>query len=367
MHIGLIIYGSLETVSGGFLYDRLLVEHLQRCGDEVTVISLPWRNYGRHLTDNFSRSLFNQLRHANFDILLQDELNHPSLFWLNGRLRRHVSYPIISIVHHLRSSELRPRWQNSLYGWIERKYLRSVDGFVFNSKTTRESVIQGGWNGTKSHTTHHTPRHVIAYPAGDRLNMQLTANAIHKRALANKPLRLLFVGNWEQRKGLHVLLEALKTLPSSGWQLDVVGNTAVSSTYTNAILRQISQFNGQINQYHSPPDEELTELLIDSHVMVVPSSYEGFGIVYLEGMGAGLPAIGTHNGAAHEIIQHGKTGFLMEVGDTAVLAQRIQQLHQNRQLLAQMSQAAFNHFQTFPSWEQSMAKIRDFLLTVKKA
>ena len=46
MHIALVIYGSLNEVSGGFLYDRKLVEHLQQRGHEVTVISLPWRSYG---------------------------------------------------------------------------------------------------------------------------------------------------------------------------------------------------------------------------------------------------------------------------------------------------------------------------------
>ena len=49
MRIGLIIYGSLDTLTGGYLYDRLLVEHLRRQGDHVDIISLPWRTYGRHL------------------------------------------------------------------------------------------------------------------------------------------------------------------------------------------------------------------------------------------------------------------------------------------------------------------------------
>ncbi len=52
MRLGLVIYGNLETISGGYLYDRKLVEHLERQGDQVEIISLPWRNYARHLGDN---------------------------------------------------------------------------------------------------------------------------------------------------------------------------------------------------------------------------------------------------------------------------------------------------------------------------
>ena len=146
MKIGLIIYGSLETVSGGYLYDRKLVDYLRAQGDTVEIISQPWSAYGWHVGHNFSREMLGRLRDAPFDVLLQDELNHPSLVWLNGHLgklgasRPHISYPIISIVHHLRSSEAHPRGLMPLYRQVERRYLRSVDGFVFNSQTTKREV-----------------------------------------------------------------------------------------------------------------------------------------------------------------------------------------------------------------------------------
>ena len=114
MRIGLVIYGSLETVSGGYIYDRMLIEHLRHQGDQVEIISLPWRDYGRHLIDNLSWSLYRRLRCASFDVLLQDELNHPSLLGLNHWLRNRVRYPILAIVHHLRCNEARSAWQNAV-------------------------------------------------------------------------------------------------------------------------------------------------------------------------------------------------------------------------------------------------------------
>src|SRR5512143_3227650 len=104
MRVGLVIYGSLETLSGGYLYDRQLVEYLRGCGDTVDVISLPRGNYARHLADNLSHNPWRRLQ-SSFDVLLQDELSHPSLLRLNRQLHGRVAYPIISIVHHLRSSE----------------------------------------------------------------------------------------------------------------------------------------------------------------------------------------------------------------------------------------------------------------------
>ncbi len=190
MKLGLVIYGSLDTLSGGYMYDRKLVEYLRAQGDTVEIISLPWRNYAAHLTDNFSFKL-----PANLDILIQDELNHPSLIAANSG--RHP-YPIVSLVHHLRCSELRPKWQNAIYRVVEKKYLQSVDGFIFNSKTTKGVVNSLIGNGKPA---------VVAYPPTDRFGEVISEEEIKTRANQN-PLRVLFLGNIIERKGLHTLLRS---------------------------------------------------------------------------------------------------------------------------------------------------------------
>jgi glycosyltransferase involved in cell wall biosynthesis len=95
--------------------------------------------------------------------------------------------------------------------------------------------------------------------------------------------------------------------------------------------------------------------------LVVPSSYEGFGIVYLEGMGFGLPPIATTAGAAGEIITHGENGFLVPPGDAAALADCIRLLMQDRERLSAMSLAARQRYDRHPSWQASAAKIREFI------
>ncbi len=358
MRIGLVIYGRITTISGGYLYDRKLVDFLRGQGDEVEIVSIPWQGYGRSLLHNFSHTLYERLRRTNFDLLLQDELNHPSLFWLNRRLKRQVLYPIVSIVHHLRCSEQRPAWLNRVYRAVERPYLNSVDGFVFNSQTTRRVVETLA--GERPYT--------VATPAGNQFNPQIDDETILARAHEPGPLRIVFVGNLIPRKGLHTLLAALARLPREMWRLDVVGNTAVSPTYTQSIQQQINTIAGKTASIHTPitlhgvlPDEELAQLLARSQVLVVPSSYEGFGIVYLEGMGFGLPAIAGSGGAAHEIVSKGVDGFLVDDGETAVLSQHIRTLHQNRDQLAAMSLAARQRYLTHPTWEQSMARVHKFL------
>jgi glycosyltransferase involved in cell wall biosynthesis len=354
MRVGLVIYGSLETISGGYIYDRMLVEHLRRQEEQVEIISLPWRNYGRHLADNFSWTLCRRLRQVSLDVLLQDELNHPSLFWLNRWLRSRVGCPILAIVHHLRSSEARPAWQNRVYRWVERRYLSTVDGFIFNSRTT-EAAVEAVL-GTRRPG-------IVAYPGGDRLCLDLTPDQITSRALGSEPFRILFVASLIPRKGLHTLLDALSRLSRDSWRLDVVGSLKVDPAYVRAIRRLIAE-KGVVNQVTlsgSLPDAELTTCLAGSQLLCVPSSYEGFGIVYLEGMGAGMPAIASNAGAAREIITHGRDGFLVPSGDATALAHHIRTLIEDRERLVQMSLAAHQRHLEHPTWTESAERIRQFL------
>lgn len=356
MRIGLIIYGDLQNVSGGYIYDRMLVEHLRRNGDHVEVISLPWRGYPRHLGDNFSRALRRRLSRASLNVLLEDELNHPSLFWVNRWLRDRISYPIVSLVHHLRCSEHRPAWQNRLYQCIERLYLVSVNGFVFNSKTTA-SVVMGIIRSKRPA--------VVAYPGGDRLNSKMKPDQVLKRARQPTPLHIIFVGNVIPRKGLDVLISGLGRLPRDTWQLEVIGSLTADQAYAHSIRSQIAR-NGltdRIRLSGSLPDGELASRLAQSHVLAVPSSYEGFGMVYIEAMGFGLPVIASNVGAVPELITPGRDGFLIRPGDTAGLAQCIHTLHRDREHLAQVSLAALQRYREHPTWTESSERIREFLRT----
>lgn len=354
MRVGLVIYGNLDIVTGGFLYDRMLVNHLRARGDEVEVFARPWRHYASHLADNGSLVWGRSLADARVDVLLQDELNHPSLVLSNRRLKARTTYPIVSIVHHLRCCELRPAWQNRLYRMVERSYLSTVDGFVFNSRTTR-SVVES-LVGTDRPS-------VVAYPAGDRVAPKIGATEVRSRAKSPGPLRVLFVGALIPRKQLHTLVEALALLPAGTVHLDVVGSLSTDPAYAARIEREIGRHHLEQNVtlWGSLAAAELEKRYARCQLLVVPSSYEGFGIVYLEAMGFGLPGVATTAGAAHEIITSGLNGFLVDTGDAAALSQTMLRLSTDRDLLAEMGVAALKRYADHPTWEQSCAKIADFL------
>ena len=346
MKIGLVIYGSLETLSGGYLYDRRMVSGLRDLGETVEVISLPWRNYAAHLSDNLQCRL-----PAGFDLLIQDELNHPSLLAAN---RQAHPYPVISLVHHLRTSENHPSVLRWFYQLVERRYLLSVDGFIFNSNTTRqvvESCIRNSKPG------------IVAYPPTDRFGHGLAEDEIVRRAASSGPLRVLFLGNVIPRKGLHTLIEAIG-LCVSPIRIDIVGSLDFDPVYARRMQHYADRISPKhVIKFHGGVwDEDLVSMLEQAHVLAVPSEYEGFGIVYLEGMAFGLPAIGTTAGAASELIQDGETGFLIETGNAQMLAERLGLLAADPSMLCEMSVKAKQRYLLQPAWQDTVSDIHRFLL-----
>jgi glycosyltransferase involved in cell wall biosynthesis len=349
MHVGFVVYGDLETTTGGFLYDRKLVAHLRDEGHAVTVVSLPWHGYPRALADNLDPRLRRRLQ--GFDLLLEDELCHPSLVGHDAA----IDAPVVAVVHHLRTSEQWPAWRKRLYRAVERRYLERLDGAVYVSEATRRDAERLAGSRPS----------IVARPAGDRFQTDLTDDAIASRA-DRDPFRVVFVGSLVPRKGLHVLLDGLARV-SGEWRLSVVG-PAADAEYVRRVREQASRlgiadavrFEGQL------PDATLTERLVESHLLAVPSTYEGYGIVYLEGMGFGLPPLATTAGGATELVTHGEDGFLVPPGDHESIAKAVETVSTDRERLREMALAARRRYERHPGWDESMAKIRRFLHTVAR-
>ncbi|PSP81077.1 glycosyltransferase family 1 protein [Halobacteriales archaeon QS_1_68_20] len=351
MHVGFVVYGDLSNVSGGFLYDRELVEGLRQRGEWVDVVSLPWRTYGRHLTDNFSDAVRRRLDGPH-DVLLQDELCHPSLV----RVNRSLDVPVVALAHSLRSEEPRAPPQRWLYSWIERRYLGGIDGAVCNSRATREAVETMADVST-----------TIAYPGRGHRDPGVTTDEIERRA-HDGPLRVAFLGNVVPRKGLHALVDGLAGLDSDRWHLTVVGSLDAAPRYASRLGRRLEERDlaDSVTLTGHLSDDELAARLRDQHVLAVPSLYEAFGIVYLEGMGFGLPALATTAGGADELVRDGENGFLVPPEEPLAIARTIAPLVDDRDRLAELGVTARETYEAHQTWDETVEQVRTFLRDVRE-
>jgi len=354
MHVGLLIYGDINSQSGGYLYDRQLVSFLQRQGDRVDILSLPQKSYARDL---LSRGIPDAICCDPLDILIQDELVYPRVFKLNSALKSRLNCPIVSLVHLLDSSRPQPWPRRLLARWAEGRYFSSVDGLIFNSCYTRQKVgeLLAG----------DLPPQTIAVPAADHLLPPASERLADSPADKSPALKILYAGNVIRQKGLHVLLQALEKIDRGCFRLTIAGRLDMEPDYVKQLrglitrrhLRQSIEFTGPLNS------NALTARYLQNDLLVLPSVHEAYGIVYIEAQGFGLPVIGTRVGGAAEIIQHGSNGYLIEPGDSNALRDMLILLNHDRDLLKRMSSNARNYYRQHPTWDASCGKIRDFLIT----
>jgi glycosyltransferase involved in cell wall biosynthesis len=176
-------------------------------------------------------------------------------------------------------------------------------------------------------------------------------------------LKILVVGNVIRRKGLHVLIKALRQIPVEDFQVTVAGRLDMEPAYVKQMLKLIGagQLQDRVILKGPVQGSSLADLYRQHHLMVLPSSYESYGIVYVEAQQFGLPVIGTTAGAAGEIISHGDNGYQIPPEDNNALAELVQILHHDRELLLTVSLNALAAYDRHPQWKESCEIIRQYL------
>ncbi|MGH2605294.1 MAG: glycosyltransferase family 4 protein, partial [Anaerolineales bacterium] len=177
------------------------------------------------------------------------------------------------------------------------------------------------------------------------------------------PLRILFLGNLIPRKGLLELIEALARLTPSSWRLVVAGDPASDPRYAERVRRTARRLgvDGRIRFAGALAPARVAAELRRAQVLAVPSSHEGFGIAYLEGMAHGLPAVAAAHGGAGDLVRNGYNGYLVDPGNVPALADRLAQLAGDRARLARMGRAARRTFLGRPTWRSARRRWVRFL------
>jgi len=357
MHIGLLIYGDINTLSGGYLYDRKLVDYLRSQGDIVEIISLPVKSYsGSLLSTEIPEAIriSNEGKNNKFDVLVQDELVHPSCLGINKKIKNLLGCPIVSLVHLLKCSVPAPLFKKTLIAYFEKKYLQSVDGLILNSRSTKEAAEK--LLGEKF------PAHIVAVPCADHFPENGAQDAKQKYADSGI-FRILFVGNISRQKGLHVLIDAIAKLNDAKVSLTVVGDGNRDPGYMAELRKKLNsyRYHKQVIFKGRQSGEALQALYLEHDVFIMPSVNEAYGIAFLEALQFGLPVIATSQGGSKEFVRHGENGYLIEPGDSKQLAELISSLKSNAQQLQLLSDKAIASFKQHPRWQDSCRKIRDFL------
>ena len=224
-------------------------------------------------------------------------------------------------------AERLPKWEPTLVGSrdspakLQRKTeeLNLADVVICPSKFVYDSLP----------TTAHKTKKCIVAEFGSPEGVQTQK----PRDLTRSPLRLLFAGSMTQRKGLADLFAAVKLLNRSDVELVVIGSLLMPMEFYRAHLPDFT---------YEPtrPHQAVLQLMESCDVFVLPSIVEGRALVQQEAMSCGLPLIVTANAGGEDLIDEGKTGFLVPIRSPEKIAEKIAWFANNRHKLNEMSTLA---------------------------
>ena len=161
-----------------------------------------------------------------------------------------------------------------------------------------------------------------------------TSELREKYAWGQEVRILGIVGRLTAQKGHATLLRAMKKVlvRFKNIHLVIIGDGVLRQELKEYAKSEKIDGNIHFEGYK----ENAIRLMGEFDVFVHPSRWEGFGLVFLEAMASDLPIVATRVGAIPEIIEHGKTGILVEVDDSKALADGICKLLSNPSLARDM-------------------------------
>ena len=352
MRIAELIIGDINRLTGGYLYDRKLVEYLKDNGIKVDVIGIrevPCP-YILHLFSNLSLILrFGRSR--SYDFVLEDEMAHPALFIFNLWLR-HLRKTKIVVIVHLLWWKVAKGWKVSFVKYIEKVMLKSSDLIIVNSKHTKEEIKGMG-----------IPDELIkvVYPGFD-----LPLSSVKRKESYHKgdSIKLLSVANCSPLKGLDTLIEAIQRLDNPKIKLDVVGDDNFEPGYCKRIKEKVlaGELEGKVIFHGLVDPKNLSGFYSEADIFVLPPFYESLGIVFAEAMSFGLPIIATNVGGIPELVEEDENGLLVPPGDVGALAEAIDKLASDARLRERFGRNSYEKSKKLNTWADCCEKIFQYLL-----
>lgn len=225
---------------------------------------------------------------------------------------------------------------------------RVAAGFGLEARTAQFHIVASSFSRESVQFNGIRNENIILAPYG------VDAEAFVRRGHSGSRLNVLYVGQITQRKGIAQVLEAARRLHDENFVFEIVGEGRDQDPALYAPYNEFVTFRGRLEF------EELREAYGAADVFVFPSMGDGFGQVILEAMSASLPVICSTNCGGADVVRDGENGFVIPVGDTDALVERLVWLEANRQTLAEMGALARTTALTY-SWRRYELAIADGL------
>lgn len=334
-----VIPGDINLPTGGYAYDRRVMALLPSHGLDVRHVTLPG-TFPAPSQSDLAATEATLAALPTDTVLLFDGLAYGAIpAAVLGRIRQ----PIVALCHHPLAYETgTPPVRAAEFKALETAALAKARRIVVSSAATRATLARD-----------------FGVPAGKvTVSEPGTDRAPSSLPWKGGPIRMLAVGSVIPRKGYDVLVEALSGLrratDGTDWHVRIAGSLTLDRETAEIVRLKIiaSKLSDRVRLLGAVDTPTLQRLYADTHLFLMPSLYEGYGMALGEAMVRGLPIISTTGGAAADLVPEG-AGLKVRPGDAEAFRFALQRLIVQPALLSDMAMASLAAGRALPTWDDT--------------
>lgn len=340
------IPGDLKATTGGYTYDRRVIELLPAFGVPVSVLALP-ASFPSPTAGDLEETRQILVARSPASVLVIDGLAYgaftdPLLDALQGRVIGLVHHPLFleTGLPHARKVELKDS---------EARALRRANHIIVTSRATKRIVTEQFAISADKIT--------VAEPGTDPAQRATGTGA---------PLQILAVGAVLPRKGYDLLVEALDPLKDIDWRLTIAGALDRHPQAVEAVQEAIRKhgLEERVTLAGKVVPATLERLYESADLFVSASLFEGYGMVLAEAMARGLPMVLAAGGAAADTA--GEAAALhVEAGNVSELTAALHRALTDKKLRDRLADAAWEAGRTLPTWHETARRFAAVILGLR--
>lgn len=340
------IPGDIDTPTGGYIYDKRVMALLPTLGIECKHVVLP-AAYPAPTDMDLAETERLLKAVPKSAMLLVDGLAYGAI---PATLLARVDRPFYALVHHPLHLEagLSEARKAELFQ-TEKAALALARHVIVTSRLTARTITADFGVPAEKIT--------VAEPGTD---------PAPRSSGTGSPMQLLAVGSVSPRKGYDVLIDALAPLAGHEWRLVIAGATDRAPEAVAEVQAKIAAngFGDRVRLAGKVVPSTLDRLYDTADIFVLPSLFEGYGMVLAEAMARGIAIVCTTGGAAAETVPDG-AALKVPPGDAEALSDAIRKAMTSKKLRKQLQTASWDAGRLLPTWHETTRRIAAALMGLR--
>jgi len=344
MELFFLIPGNINALTGGYLYNRYMVEGMRKKGHVVEILQLDECMLQAQEIEAKCSLIFKKLRTGS--IVLIDSLVLGVLHRVMKKF--HGKLTFMGIIHLPLSYNPLADKKRQFIAKSEVEAMQHTSRLIVTGRLTFRLLTESGISSEI----------IILIEPG-------VEDFPRKQHYAAVPSQLLCISNYSPVKDQLLLARALCRLRTRNWTLHMYGNTNTDKEYVDRLNTFIvrEKLNDRIFLHDVIQRKNISGAFLASDLFVLPTQFETYGMVLSESLAHGIPLVTTTSGNISETVPP-TMGRFIEPGNLENMVSALEELFTDQQLYKSLCKSAADYYKQASPWQTSIDKLERIISEV---